>query len=217
MFSCKICGKELPTKSGLTTHERYCQKLPQWLREVDDDGKVRSKYINKKVNAKAEGLICELTLEQFCNLMKQANIKSSQLGFTGDNYVLARYNDLGNYTYGNCRFIKQSENAKERKTSEKSRKASSKNIKEVNYKLKQNPELRNRIIEKRKAHPYNIKRHQKALEKQAIIDANKDMRYCKEHNSQYGTYWITNGINNMKWKDSKGPIPDTYYKGRICN
>lgn len=217
MFICRICGKELPSKSGLITHERYCEKLPYWLREVDDDGKVRSKYSNKKVNAKAEGLICELSLEQFCQLMKEANIKSSQLGFTGDNYVLARYNDAGNYTYGNCRFIKQCDNAKEKHISDKIRKTSSENIKKFNEKVKNNPELRKQIIEKRKLHPYSIQRHKKALEKQTIIDANKDIRYCKEHNSQYGTYWITNGINNMKWKDSKGPIPDTYHKGRICN
>ena len=216
MFICKICGKELPTKNGVTTHERYCEKLPQWLREVDDDGKVRNRYSNKKVNAKAEGLICELSLEQFCKLIKQADIKSSQLGFTGDGYVLARYNDSGNYTYGNCRFIKQSENAKEKKISENSREASSRNIRTFNDKIKQNPELRKQIDEKRKLHPYNIKKHQKTLEKQAVIDANKDQRYCKEHNSQYGTFWITNGVSNIKWKLDKGDIPEGFHKGRVC-
>jgi group I intron endonuclease len=35
-------------------------------------------------------------------------------------------------------------------------------------------------------------------------------------NSQYGTFWITNGINNLKIKKDTR-IPDGYFKGRILN
>lgn len=36
-------------------------------------------------------------------------------------------------------------------------------------------------------------------------------------NSQFGSYWITNGVNNLKWRDEKGSLPCGYHKGRICN
>lgn len=211
MFKCSICGKELPTSNGLKTHERYCKKLPQWLRDVDDDGKVRSKYSNKKVNARAEGLICELSLEEFCLLIKEANIKSSQLGFTGENYVLARYEDKGNYTYSNCRFIKQSENAKEKKVSDNVKRASSQNIRAFNERIKADSEFRKQIIAKRKLTPYRIKKAKLKKERELILEQNKN-----KNNSQYGTFWITNGSTNMKWKLEKGPIPEGFYKGRIC-
>lgn len=35
------------------------------------------------------------------------------------------------------------------------------------------------------------------------------------HNSQHGTMWITNGINNRKIKKYLDPIPDGWYKGRV--
>ena len=88
---------------------------------------------------------------------------------------------------------------------------------QLNQRIKSDPEFKKYVQEKRLSSAYYVELRKKTLEKQAIIEANKDIRYCKEHNSQYGTYWITDGTNNMKWKDSKGPIPDTYYKGRICN
>lgn len=37
-----------------------------------------------------------------------------------------------------------------------------------------------------------------------------------EANSQYGSYWITNGIMSIKWNDSKGEWPKGYRKGRVC-
>ena len=35
-----------------------------------------------------------------------------------------------------------------------------------------------------------------------------------ERNSNYGTCWLTNGCENIKWKDSKGKFPDGFSKGR---
>ena len=37
-----------------------------------------------------------------------------------------------------------------------------------------------------------------------------------EKNSQYGTYWITNGIDNKKIKKID-KIPDNWYLGRFKN
>ena len=82
--------------------------------ELDDDGKLRRRWINKKYNAKKEGLECKLTYDEYCTLVKEAGLVSSQLGFTGEKYVLGRYNDEGDYTLENCRFITQKENNDEK-------------------------------------------------------------------------------------------------------
>jgi hypothetical protein len=103
--------------------------------DINDDRKLKRRWINKKYNAKKEGLSCELTYDEYCQKVRDANLKSSDLGFTGNNYVLARYNDEGDYTPGNCRFITQAENAREKKNSEKNRKASSEKIKKYNASL----------------------------------------------------------------------------------
>lgn len=124
------------TKETNASVAKYAKALtkekPMWQLEVDDDGKLYQRFANKRINAEAEGLKCELTFKEYCSLVKNANLVSSQLGFTGDGYVLARYNDSGNYTYGNCRFILQSENAKEKKISDLSRIKSSENIRRYN-------------------------------------------------------------------------------------
>lgn len=82
--------------------------------KLDDDGKLIQRWRNKCVNALAEGVQCLLTFDEFCQLVDSAGLVSSQLGFTGDGYVLARYHDSGNYTVDNCRFILHSENVAEK-------------------------------------------------------------------------------------------------------
>ena len=49
--------------------------------KIDDDKKLKIKYYNKCNNAKKEGLKCELTFEEFFELLLEAGLKSSQLGF----------------------------------------------------------------------------------------------------------------------------------------
>lgn len=83
-------------------------------KEVNDDGKLKRKYINKRVNAEHEHIDFSLTYEEFILLVKEAGLKSSQIGFSGENYVLGRYNDTGAYKIGNCRFITQKENSDEK-------------------------------------------------------------------------------------------------------
>ena len=36
-----------------------------------------------------------------------------------------------------------------------------------------------------------------------------------KNNSQYGTFWITNNIDNIKWRPELGDLPDGYHKGRV--
>lgn len=83
--------------------------------KLDDDGKLYQKWLNKRNNAKAEGIKFYLTYEDYCFLVEEAYLKSSDLGFSGNKFVLARIKDKGPYKLGNCRFITQKENLRERK------------------------------------------------------------------------------------------------------
>lgn len=64
-------------------------------RSLDDDGKLKRRFVNKRVNAKKENIPFNLTYEQYMELVNEAGLKSSQLGFTGEGYVLGRNNDSG--------------------------------------------------------------------------------------------------------------------------
>lgn len=116
-------GTRVPWNKGLTKETNssvaaYAKKLSRIKSELelrlDDDGKLKDKWKNKRVNAAKEGIEFTLSYEDYLNLVADANLKSSQLGFTGAGYVLARYNDEGGYTKGNCRFITQKENSDEK-------------------------------------------------------------------------------------------------------
>ena len=182
--------------------------------DINDDGKLYQKFKNKQINAKKEGLNCFLTYPDFCNLVRLANIKSSQIGFKSkEKYVLARYNDCGDYQLGNCRFITQKENAQEKKVSEKSRKASSRNIKKFRNKLTEEDKkvINKKIAESR--HKNALIRQQKRREE---FLKNAHHSYIGERNSQYGTCWIyKNNINKKIKKDLLSVyIKDGWLKGR---
>jgi hypothetical protein len=85
------------------------------MKDVDDDSKLYAKFLNKRNNAKKEGIRFCLTFEEFKLLVVKANLRSSDLGYSGRGYVLARYNDRGPYKSGNCRFITQAQNLRERR------------------------------------------------------------------------------------------------------
>lgn len=195
--------------------------MEQWQIDLNDDGKLKQKYVNKKTNAIKENLICELSFYEYCLLIKKAGLKSSDIGFSGNNYVLARYNDSGNYTYGNCRFITNKENIAERKTSEKQIEASKKNIKVAQQKYN-NMTKEEKILHSQKIKDgiKNSAKVKKIREKQNQIkeekESKKDKRYCGEHNSHFGTMWITNGVINKIIKKEE-TIPDGWNKGRVGN
>lgn len=83
------------------------------MENLDDDGKLASRFRMKAKNAKDIGIGFELSFEEYCVLLVEAGIKSSNIGWTG--YHLARYNDTGPYKVGNCRFIPYSLNLGEQK------------------------------------------------------------------------------------------------------
>lgn len=182
--------------------------------DINDDGKLYRKFYNKKINAKKEGIDCLLTYEEFCNLVREARLMSSQIGFTTkEKYVLARYNDSGNYQIGNCRFITQRENAQEKKISEQSRKASSHNIKNFMNKLTEEDKnvINKKITESR--HKNALIRQQKRRE-DFLKHANKS--YVGERNSQYGTCWVSKDSFTKKIKKEflDAFLKDGWIRGR---
>lgn len=96
------------------------------IKKLDDDGKLRRRWYNKRSNAAKLGIGFNLSFEEFCGLITEAGIKSSALGHTG--YHLARYNDAGDYVVGNCRFIPFLENVAEKKPTDKVRAAARRNL-----------------------------------------------------------------------------------------
>lgn len=183
--------------------------------DIDDDGKLYQKYLNKGINSRKENIKFDLTFEEFIFLVRDAKLKSSQLGYTGEKYVLARYGDKGGYTVDNCRFITQKENAAEKIVTEKSRRASRMNVRSAFQAAVQDPLYKQKVSAGiRKSESYKI-RAEKAKLRKELYDATKDKRYSGEHNSQTGTFWITNGNINKKWRPSKGELPEGFYKGRV--
>lgn len=175
---------------------------------LDDDGKLYQKYINKRVNAKKENIEFNLSFEEYKILMVQGGYKSSDLGFTGKNIVLARYEDKGGYTIDNCRFITHLENIKERKITDKARASSSYNMTKYNKSRKGKKFTKEQLEKYHNSEYYKKRQEQKKNNSRNNKESNKN-------NSQYGTFWITNNINNKKWRPEFGELPDGYYKGRV--
>lgn len=189
------------------------------MKYIDDDNKLYQKYLNKKNNASKENIGFNLSFNEFCLLVKEAGLKSSDLGFSGKKYVLARYNDEGDYQFDNCRFITQSENMKERKMNQNILNALRNNAKKMNEINKNTSQevISERIKNGIKGRKKSQKRKNEAIKNQIEKDKLKNQSYVKEHNSQYKTFWITNGSTNKKWREEYGNLPNGFYKGRINN
>ena len=50
--------------------------------------------------------------------------------------------------------------------------------------------------------------------KKKIREKQKHPSYAGENGSQYGTFWITDGTTNKKWKDDLGKLPRSFHRGR---
>ncbi len=159
------------------------------IADVDDDGKLKKRYQRKKWQAKDQGLTGFLSLEEYANLIREAGIKSSDIGWLG--YHLSRYEDCGSYVVGNCRFITYKDNKDEQ------------NPARVSEGLKryyaENP-------------PMFIGCKHSNKTKQLISIANA-VAQLGERNSQFGTCWITDGKANKKIKRND-PLPSGWLYGR---
>lgn len=160
---------------------------------IDDDGKLKQRFINKRVNAAKEGVKFNLSFEQFCSLLEDAKIKSSDCGIKS--YHLARNNDQGSYEIGNCRFLHYLENYQEK-------------YQRLGHIVRQpgkDWETHVRDLEF------------KASENRKKFEESAHASYLNEKNSQFGSFWITNDIVDQKWKPCLGPIPENFRPGRKTN
>lgn len=205
---CRYCHRNhsfnlatFTSSNSLIRHESSCRYNPKNILlhpdyisdledELDDDHKLFSKWSQKKSNAKTMGNDCLLTFDDYCHLVKEAGLVSSQLGINGEGYDLARYEDKGPYAIGNCRFITHAENNSEKPM----------------Y-------VHARELRKQREAAKKLRRVQKYLNNSSQP---KDPRYTGIHNSSYGSHWITNGTENKKWRPWKdGDIPDGWRLGRV--
>ena len=75
---------------------------------------VKKYHTQKRGHARHSGIPFDLTVSDVYVLLHMARIHITDVGKKSDSYALARFNDEGGYTRGNCRFITQRENAQER-------------------------------------------------------------------------------------------------------
>lgn len=80
--------------------------------ELNDDNKLGKKILNKMFsNSIGHSINCELSQSDFLDLMKEANIKSSN--WSQGHYDLSRIGDKGPYSKSNCSFKTHKDNMKE--------------------------------------------------------------------------------------------------------
>lgn len=75
---------------------------------VDDDNKVMQKFSTRKSTVRGAGIKFTITSKEFCKLLYDSNLKSSDIGAGDDKYILWRIDESKPYEYGNCEFIKKS-------------------------------------------------------------------------------------------------------------
>lgn len=75
---------------------------------VDDDNKVMQKFSTRKSTVRGAGIKFTITSKEFCKLLYDSNLKSSDIGAGDDKYILWRIDESKPYEDGNCKFIKKS-------------------------------------------------------------------------------------------------------------
>jgi hypothetical protein len=164
------------------------------VKDLCDDGKLRERYRHKTQNAAMRNIPFLMTFEEYCKLMREAGIKSSQLGVRG--YHLARYGDVGPYAYGNCRFIYYLANHAEQKVD----------------RAKISAGVRAYYERSPKCLGWFAGKTHKEESKRKIGLANKRLK--GNLNSQYGTCWITDGEKNRKIRNGND-LPEGWRLGRV--
>ena len=188
--------------------------------ELNDDGKLHQRFLNKRVNALKEGIEFHLAFDEFADLLRRAAIVSSQCGIKG--YHLARTNDAGPYAVGNCSFKWYLSNLNEKVMTEAMRDVSRNNIQSAHR------QAQSRTEQERAAYASSISsgilassackaRKAAAGVRRAAYEANAHKSYKGDRNSQHGTFWITDGTKNKKWHENKGDMPPLFYRGRVRN
>lgn len=108
------------------------------------DRRIYTKFSNKRVNAKKEGIEFSLSYEEFLTLMENANVTVDDLHIKG--YHLARFHDCGAYSVDNCRFIPYLDNYAEKVISEREKSAGKENLRR--YRESLTPDELSKIAQK---------------------------------------------------------------------
>lgn len=147
--------------------------------DLNDDGLLKRRFVRKR-KAWLIGKPCLLTFDEYCGLMREAGIKSSEIGPRGFN--LARIGDLGPYAIGNCRFISYLENQREKRYD--SRKIS------------------DALIKFYRENPASFAGHTHTDETKRKIGSKNSLRQIGSGNSQFGRRWIyKDGVNKKVGAD----------------
>ncbi len=85
----------------------------------EDLRKARRKWRQKKYYCNDKDIKMLLTFEEYCELLDRAGITVNDIGQASDKYCLGRYNDEGDYTIDNCRFITSAQNHAEGQSSKR--------------------------------------------------------------------------------------------------
>lgn len=207
---------------SLNSHQRLCRYNPVNIAahpervsdlegKLNDDGKLYNKWKLKCSNAKTMGNECYLSFDDYCKLVQDAGLMSSQLGISGESYELARYGDKGPYSIDNCRFITHQENMQEREVSNKMIESVLRSAVMRKGKKRVLSEEGRKSLEE-----YRKKIHEEHEIREQERKSKLDPRWCGEHNSSYGSHWITNGVESRKWRPNKEPkIPEGWHLGRV--
>lgn len=179
---------------------------------IDDDNSLREKYSRKKSNAKRKGIGFSLSFDEYVDLVRSAGLVASDIGRVGG-YDLARYGDEGPYAVGNCRFITHGENVRERKRSRRMLAHFQNSVKAIHARRNAlTPEERSEIV---RSFPGMKRIMAEAQLRESARMARLNASYRGSANSQFGTFWITDGTVNRKWGPDKGNIPVGFFKGRV--
>lgn len=178
---------------------------------LDDDGKLRMKINNKRFNAKKLEIEFNLTKREVKKLLREAGITSSNWCHKG--FHLARYNDIGNYDFDNCRFIPCHENYGERKITDRMKLAGSRNMIRENSSPHHGSRIARGLANSMSYRTFKLKRKLQARRKYFEKQKQMNQSYVGNRNSQYGSFWVTDGVKNIKLRKGQ-EIPFGYCRGR---
>lgn len=102
--------------TGISKTERALREAAVWNAGFDGS-RWRAwarKYNDLRARAPRRGIECRLTFEQYLKLAVRAGLSSpDDIGLAPHNYCMGRKGDVGNYVWGNCRFITVARNHRE--------------------------------------------------------------------------------------------------------
>ena len=98
---------------------------------------------------------------------------------------------------------------------ERGRQTQLKNYSDPTYMEQHSTKISNSLKQYYKSHDGSFKNKKHDEETKQKISEKMCGKGTGKNNSQYGSFWITDGCVNKKWKQDKGDLPVGFYKGRV--